>query len=97
MRVKKDYMGNDQLLPAYNMQIAVCDEYIAVVDAKQYASDMDCFVPLMEKFNELYGHYPKYPVADAGYGSYNNYIYCKNSGKSLKNLAASTFAPNIFG
>ena len=77
MRVKKDYMGNDQLLPAYNMQIAVCDEYIAVVDAKQYASDMDCFVPLMEKFNELYGHYPKYPVADAGYGSYNNYIYCE--------------------
>ena len=23
MRVKKDYMGNDQLLPAYNFQIAV--------------------------------------------------------------------------
>ena len=80
MRVKRDYMGNDQLLPAYNMQIAVCDEYIAVVDAKQYASDMDCFVPLMEKFNELYGHYPKYPVADAGYGSYNNYIYCEEHG-----------------
>jgi len=80
MRVKRDYMGNDQLLPAYNMQIAVCDEYIAVIDAKQYASDMDCFVPLMEKFNEMYGHYPKYPVADAGYGSYNNYIYCEEHG-----------------
>ena len=80
MRVKKDYMGNDQLLPAYNMQIAVCDEYIAVIDAKQYASDMDCFVPLMEKFNSMYGKYPKYPVADAGYGSYNNYIYCEEHG-----------------
>lgn len=68
MRVKRDYMGNDQLLPAYNMQIAVCDEYVAVVDAKQYASDMDCFVPLMEKFKEMYGLYPTYPVADAGYG-----------------------------
>ena len=34
MRVKKDYMGNDQLLPAYNMQIAVCDEYIAAIDVK---------------------------------------------------------------
>ena len=32
MRVKRDYMGNDQLLPAYNMQVAVCDEYIATVD-----------------------------------------------------------------
>ena len=77
MRVKSDYMGNDQLLPAYNMQIAVCDEYIAVIDARPYASDIDCFVPLMEKFNNTYGHYPKYPVADAGYGSYNNYLYCE--------------------
>mgnify|MGYP004563506607 FL=1 len=76
MRVKRDYMGNDQLLPAYNIQAAICDEYIAVIDTKKYASDMECFVPLMEKFNDTYGHYPKYPLADAGYGSYNNYIYC---------------------
>ncbi len=26
MRIKRDYMGNDQLLPAYNLQTAVCDE-----------------------------------------------------------------------
>ena len=31
MRIKTDYMGNDQLLPAYNVQIGVTDEYIAVV------------------------------------------------------------------
>lgn len=80
MRVKRDYMGNDQLLPAYNMQIGVCDEYIAVIDVFQYASDMDCFVPLMKKFKQQYGHYPKYPVADAGYGSYNNYIFCEKNG-----------------
>lgn len=80
MRIKRDYMGNDQLLPAYNMQAAVCDEYIAAVDAKQYASDMDCFIPLMEKFHEMYGQYPKYPVADAGYGSFNNYLYCEEHG-----------------
>lgn len=55
-------------------------EYIAVVDVMQYRSDMDCFVPLMEKFKELYGFYPKYPVADAGYGSFNNYIYCQEHG-----------------
>ena len=80
MRIKTDYMGNDQLLPAYNLQIGVCEEYIATVDVKQYASDMDCFVPLMEKFNEIYGRYPKYPIADAGYGSYNNYLYCEQHG-----------------
>lgn len=80
MRIKTDYMGNDQLLPAYNLQAAICDEYIAAIDIKQYASDMECFVPLMEKFNKTYGHYPKYPIADAGYGSYNNYIYCEQHG-----------------
>ena len=80
MRMKKDYMGNDQLLPAYNIQIGVADEYIAVIDVMQHRSDMDCFVPLMEKFHEIYGFYPKYPVADAGYGSFNNYLYCQGHG-----------------
>ena len=80
MRIKRDYMGNDQLLPAYNVQLGICDEYIAVMDMKQYASDMECFVPLMEKFNTTYGFYPQYPIADAGYGSYNNYLFCEQKG-----------------
>lgn len=80
MRMKKDYMGNDQLLPGYNIQLGVCDEYIAVYDVKQYASDTDCFQPLMEKFYATYGKYPMYPVADAGYGSFNNYLYCEEHG-----------------
>ena len=79
MRIKKDYLGNDQLLPAYNVQVGVADEYIAVVDVNQYRSDMDCFIPLMNKFHDIYGFYPKYPVADAGYGSYNNYIFCEQN------------------
>ena len=80
MRMKRDYMGNDQLLPAYNIQLGIVDEYIAVVDVMQYRSDMDCFIPLMEHFHKLYGFYPKYPIADAGYGSFNNYIYCQLCG-----------------
>ncbi len=73
-------MGNDQLLPEYNIQLGICDEYIAVFDVKQYASDMDCFIPLMEKFKKVHAFYPKYPVADAGYGSFNNYLYCEEHG-----------------
>ena len=34
----------------------------------------------MEHFKQTYGFYPKYPVADAGYGSYNNYIFCEQNG-----------------
>ena len=52
----------------------------AVIDVNQYRSDMDCFIPLMNKFYTTYGFYPKYPVADAGYGSYNNYIFCEQQG-----------------
>ena len=76
-RMKNDYMGNDQLLPGYNLQMVVCDEFIAHYDVFPFASDMDCFQPLMEGFFKRYGHYPKYPVADAGYGCYNNYLYCQ--------------------
>lgn len=39
-------------------------------------SDMECFVPLIEKYNKIYGYYQKYPVADAGYDSYN-FLYCE--------------------
>ena len=80
MRIKKDYMGNDQLLPAYNIQLCIADGYIAAADVMQYRSDMDCFIPLIETFHKQYGFYPKYPVADAGYGSFNNYIYCQEHG-----------------
>lgn len=80
MRMKRDYMGNDQLLPGYNIQLGICDEYVSVFDVQHYASDMDCFRPLMERFNAVYGFYPEYPVADAGYGSYNNYLYCEEHG-----------------
>lgn len=80
MRMKKDYMGNDQLLPGYNVQVGVCDEYIAVYDIQRYASDMDCFQPLMQRYFRIFGKYPEYPVADAGYGSYNNYLYCEEHG-----------------
>ena len=80
MRMKRDYMGNDQLLPAYNIQLGIADEYIVVAEVMQYRSDMDCFIPLVEKFHRQYGFYPPYPITDAGYGSFNNYIYCQEHG-----------------
>lgn len=35
---------------------------------------------VMERFKKIHGFYPKYPVTDAGYGSFNNYLYCKEHG-----------------
>ena len=80
MRVKRDYMGNDQLLPAYNVQMGICDGYIAVYGVYQYAADSDCFQPLIQEFHKRYHKYPKYPVTDAGYGNLNNYLFCQEHG-----------------
>ena len=77
MRFKKDHMKNDQLLPGYNLQMVICDEFIAHYGVFAYASDMDCFQPLMDGFFKRYSKYPRYPLADAGYGSFNNYLYCE--------------------
>ena len=43
MRIKTDYMGNDQLLPAYNVQVGVADEYIAVLDVNQYGRQEEVY------------------------------------------------------
>jgi hypothetical protein len=76
MHMKEDHMRNAQLKPGYNVQIGVSNEYIMVIDAYQNGADHKTFKPILEKYNIMYNNYPKYPVADAGYGSYDNYSYC---------------------
>ena len=54
-----------------------------VIDAYQQRSDDRTFEPILEKYNIMYDKYPKYPVADAGYGGYDNYRYCESKGMEL--------------
>jgi len=83
MHHKEDHMRNAQLKPGYNVQIGVSNEYIMVIDAYQERSDDLTFEPILEKYNIMYDRYPKYPVADAGYGGYDNYRYCESKGMEL--------------
>ena len=83
MHMKEDHMRNAQLKPGYNVQIGVSNEYIMVIDAYQNGADHKTFKPILEKYNLMYSNYPKYPVADAGYGSYDNYSYCLEKGMEL--------------
>jgi transposase len=83
MHMKEDHMRNAQLKPGYNVQIGVSDEYIMVIDAYQNGADHKTFKPILEKYNIMYSSYPRYPVADAGYGSYDNYSYCLENGMEL--------------
>lgn len=83
MHMKEDHMRNSQLKPGYNVQIGVSNEYIMVIEAYQNGSDQKTFKPVLEKYNIMYNKYPTYPVADAGYGSFDNYSYCIEKGMKL--------------
>ena len=77
MRMKTDYMGNTALLPAYNWQLVTCGELILYGLTAQTASDGKCFIPLMNKYKEIFGYYPDKAVADAGYGNMETIAFTK--------------------
>ena len=77
MHMKEDHMRNSQLKPGYNVQIGVADEYILHLDISSERGDYKTFIPFLEGFKKVYHFYPKYPVADAGYGGLINYRYLK--------------------
>lgn len=83
MHMKEDHMRSAQLKPGYNVQIGVSNEYIMVIDAYQNGSGQKAFKPILEKYNIMYDKYSKYPVTDAGYGSFDNYSYCIEKGMEL--------------
>ena len=83
MRMKEDHMRNGQLKPGYNIQIGVSNEYILHLGIYQDRNDYQTLIPFLEGYYKAYGYYPKYPVADAGYGGLKNYRYLKDNGMAL--------------
>lgn len=77
MHGKEDYYMKTGIFKAYyNIQIGVSDEYIRLIDVYQNPADVHTFIPFLKRFNKMYGYYPKYPTADAGYGTFENYKFC---------------------
>lgn len=81
MRMKEDHMGNGQLKPAYNVQIAVNSEYITGVGVYSNRSDSGTLIPFLKTLER--GHHQRYQkvVADAGYESLENYLYLDKQGQ----------------
>lgn len=74
---KLDYYCNTGLSrPCYNVQIGVSDGLIINSDIYQRAGDTKTFIPFMERYKKYIGALPLFPVADAAYGTYDNYMYC---------------------
>lgn len=80
MRMKEDHMLNGQLKPAYNVQISTNEQFITNYTIHQTSTDTGTYKHHMDTFKEMYGTYPATAVADAGYGSEENYVYAQEKG-----------------
>ena len=80
MRMKDDAMGNGQLKAAYNVQAGTEDQFIVDVTVHQRPGDTACAIGHFEHVKERIGHLPQNIVADAGYGSEENYAYLEGQG-----------------
>lgn len=76
MATKWDYYNQSGLTRAcYNCQISVSDGIIVNAGVYQNPGDTLTWQDFMEQYKRHHGSYPRWPVADAGYGSYDNYFY----------------------
>lgn len=82
MRMKEDHMGNGQLKPAYNVQIATENQFITNYGIYQTPGDTTTFNNFVDSFEDKYNHISKEIVADSGYGSEQNYEYLESKGIS---------------
>ncbi len=74
MRMKEDYMKNGQLKPGYNVQIATEGQYALAYDLFPNPTDTRTLKPFLDVIETSYFTLPEYIVADAGYGSEENYV-----------------------
>ena len=78
MRMKEDHMKNGQLKPAYNTQISTEEQIITKFSIHQRPGDTATLIPHLDGFKEDYKKQSTTVVADAGYGSEQNYEYAEN-------------------
>ena len=84
MHGKEDYYNKTGIFkPYYNLQIGVSDEYILHMGVFPNPTDTKTWVPFFDSYKSRYDKLPQYPVADAGYGSYDNYMYCLKNDMKL--------------
>lgn len=75
MRMKEEAMLNGQLKPGYNVQISTENRLITNYGIYQRPTDTGTLIDYLKSFKVRYGTESKKIVADAGYGSEQNYEY----------------------
>jgi transposase len=79
MRMKDDHMQNGQLKPAYNLQIGTENQFLTHFDFFANPTDTLTMVLFFEGWQQRYGCTPQTAVADAGYGSEENYEFMEDN------------------
>lgn len=79
MHLKEDSMNSSVTKPGYNLQIATYNQIITNFGIYPNPTDTLTYIPFMKSFKERYGHYPSIEVADAGYGSQENYQFIEEN------------------
>jgi len=80
MRMKDDHMRNGQLKPGYNIQAGVSDQFVLHYTTHQNPGDAGLLKPHLETLKTQYDKMPDRVIADAGYGSEENYEYLIEEG-----------------
>lgn len=83
MRMKDDYMQNGQLKAGYNLQVATEGQYALAYDIFPNPTDTRTLIPFLNNIEDNYFELPQYIVADAGYGSEQNYDNVLNVRKRI--------------
>lgn len=79
MRMKDDD-GTGRPRAAYNVQVGTENQFVVDATVHQRPGDTACAVPHLEHAKERLGRLPGSIVADAGYGSEENYAYLEAEG-----------------
>ena len=75
MGMKEDPMRNHQLKAAYNVQMGTEGQFIVGFTIHQKPTDTTCLIPHLKAVRKVLGGLPPTVVADAGYGSEENYAF----------------------
>ena len=79
MRMKEDHMKNGQLKPGYNVQISTSNQFIVNYTIHPNATDTNTLKAHLEQHEASFGKAPEVLIADAGYGSEENYTLLEKS------------------
>lgn len=80
MRMKEDHMKNSELKAGYNVGVATNNGIVIEYGIYQSSTDTTTLPDMVEGIQESYPESPEFLIADAGYGSEENYTFLQQAG-----------------